>query len=265
MFPFYQARRSETDDWVPILAQPSVCQEYSQSNPASLHEKSLLELGTFPSLALEFKIIDADTTPTNDRRGPVPQYAHDSDISNAQNAVLQRCQMQNLGARYLFGLAVTTSTLDLLVYSQFDRTSQSAQSVRDLLLFNVVYRPSRVRVNIERERSSSGMTDWLPFTLDRLFGTVVLPVAVCLTYALIINTAIQPPTDFQQAIPVILLVGVLGLPAFLVLITTRRWVYIGWMLVYLLSLPVWNFVLPVYSFIKMDGEWDRSSVYVCVL
>jgi hypothetical protein len=30
---------------VPILAQPSVCQEYSQSNPASLHEKSLLELG----------------------------------------------------------------------------------------------------------------------------------------------------------------------------------------------------------------------------
>jgi chitin synthase len=90
----------------------------------------------------------------------------------------------------------------------------------------------------------------------RLFGTIVLPVAVCLTYALIINTALRPPTNFQEAIPVILLVGVLGLPAILVLITTRRVVYVGWMVIYLLSLPIWNFVLPAYSFIKMDGEWS---------
>ncbi|KAJ9094893.1 hypothetical protein QFC19_007749 [Naganishia cerealis] len=33
------------DDWVPILAQPSVCQTYSQSEVSTLHEKSLLELG----------------------------------------------------------------------------------------------------------------------------------------------------------------------------------------------------------------------------
>jgi chitin synthase len=79
-----------------------------------------------------------------------------------------------------------------------------------------------------------------------------LPVAVCLTYALIINTALQPPTNFQEAIPVILLVGVLGLPAILVLI--------GWMVIYLLSLPIWNFVLPAYSFIKMDGEYRRLDL-----
>ena len=93
----------------------------------------------------------------------------------------------------------------------------------------------------------------------RLFGTIVLPVAVCLTYALIINTALQPPTNFQEAIPVILLVGVLGLPAVLVLITTRRVVYVGWMVIYLLSLPIWNFVLPAYSFIKMDGGSARPG------
>jgi len=86
----------------------------------------------------------------------------------------------------------------------------------------------------------------------------VLPVAVCLTYALIINTALQSPTNFQEAIPVILLVGVLGLPAILVLITTRRVVYVGWMVIYLISLPIWNFVLPAYSFIKMDGESSLS-------
>jgi chitin synthase len=64
MTSVFQVRKTEGDDWVPILAQPSVCQEYSQSNPASLHEKSLLELGTskekiFPLVLL--KLIHPDS------------------------------------------------------------------------------------------------------------------------------------------------------------------------------------------------------------
>lgn len=43
-----KARRGDGGkDWVPILAQPSVCQTYSQSEVSTLHEKSLLELGEF--------------------------------------------------------------------------------------------------------------------------------------------------------------------------------------------------------------------------
>lgn len=79
----------------------------------------------------------------------------------------------------------------------------------------------------------------------------------------IVNTALQPPTNFQEAIPVILLVGVLGLPAVLVLITTRRVVYVGWMVIYLLSLPIWNFVLPAYSFIKMVSSVPHLFDYCC--
>ncbi len=92
-----------------------------------------------------------------------------------------------------------------------------------------------------------------------LVGTVVLPVAICLTGALIVNSIITPPTSFEEAIPLMLLGAVLGLPAVLILITTRKIIYVAWMLVYLLALPIWNFVLPVYSFWHFDDfSWGET-------
>ncbi|GAA5878360.1 hypothetical protein JCM1840_001390 [Sporobolomyces johnsonii] len=92
-----------------------------------------------------------------------------------------------------------------------------------------------------------------------LVGTIVLPIAICLTYTLIINYIINPPTSFGDAIPLVLLAGVLGLPGILILISTFKVVYIGWMFIYLLALPVWNFVLPVYAFSKFDDfSWGET-------
>jgi chitin synthase len=92
-----------------------------------------------------------------------------------------------------------------------------------------------------------------------LVGTVVLPVAICLTGALIVNSIITPPKSFQEAIPLMLLAAVLGLPAVLILITTRKVIYVAWMMVYLLALPIWNFVLPVYSFWHFDDfSWGET-------
>jgi chitin synthase len=92
-----------------------------------------------------------------------------------------------------------------------------------------------------------------------LLGTVVLPIAICLTYLLIVSTALSPPKTFEEAIPLVLLVGVLGLPAILIMITTRKVVYVMWMLIYLLSLPIWNFVLPVYAFWNFDDfSWGET-------
>ncbi|ORX40470.1 chitin synthase 1 [Kockovaella imperatae] len=92
-----------------------------------------------------------------------------------------------------------------------------------------------------------------------LIGTVVLPVAICLTFALIIRSALSPPQNFQEAIPLMLLGAVIGLPAILILITTRKVVYIAWMAVYLVALPVWNFVLPVYAFWHFDDfSWGET-------
>lgn len=92
-----------------------------------------------------------------------------------------------------------------------------------------------------------------------LLGTVVLPVALGLMYWLIAEIAIHPPSTFEQAIPVMLLISAIGLPAVLILITTGKVVYVFWMLIYLLALPIWNFVLPVYSFWHFDDfSWGET-------
>jgi len=92
-----------------------------------------------------------------------------------------------------------------------------------------------------------------------LLGTVVLPVAIVLTYILIVGVVLNPPKSFEEAIPVLLLGAVLGLPAVLILITTRKVVYVFWMLIYLLALPVWNFILPVYAFWHFDDfSWGET-------
>jgi chitin synthase len=92
-----------------------------------------------------------------------------------------------------------------------------------------------------------------------LLGTVVLPIAISLTYTLIVSMALTPPKSFEQAIPLMLLIAVLGLPAVLILITTRKVVYVFWMLIYLLALPIWNFVLPLYAFWHFDDfSWGET-------
>jgi chitin synthase len=52
---------------------------------------------------------------------------------------------------------------------------------------------------------------------------------------------------------------ILGLPAVLIVMTSRKVVYVCWMLVYLLSLPIWNFVLPVYAYWHFDDfSWGDT-------
>ena len=96
-----------------------------------------------------------------------------------------------------------------------------------------------------------------------LLGTVVLPVAISLTYALVVSMVLDPPNTFEKAIPLMLLVAVIGLPAVLILITTRKIVYVFWMFVYLAALPIWNFVLPVYSFWHFDDfSWGETRFVI---
>ena len=99
-----------------------------------------------------------------------------------------------------------------------------------------------------------------------LLGTVVLPIAISLTYMLIVGMVLQPPNTFQEAIPLVMLCSVLGLPAVLILITTRKIVYVFWMFAYLLALPVWNFILPVYAFWHFDDfSWGETRLVQSLL
>ncbi|KAF9913222.1 hypothetical protein BX616_010137 [Lobosporangium transversale] len=92
-----------------------------------------------------------------------------------------------------------------------------------------------------------------------LIGTVVLPVAMILTFVLIANLAVMTIETISQAVPLILLVFVMTMPAILILLTTRKLIYIAWMFAYLLALPVWNFILPVYAYWHFDDfSWGET-------
>ncbi|KAH8692128.1 chitin synthase [Talaromyces proteolyticus] len=89
-----------------------------------------------------------------------------------------------------------------------------------------------------------------------LIGTLVLPAAISFTFYVVIISIIRKPV---QIIPLVLLALILGLPGVLIVITANRFVYVLWMLIYLLSLPVWNFVLPVYAYWKFDDfSWGDT-------
>ncbi|KAG8935722.1 Chitin synthase, class 3 [Tulasnella sp. 418] len=92
-----------------------------------------------------------------------------------------------------------------------------------------------------------------------LAGTLVLPAAISFTIYLIVISII--PGNETPTIPLILLGIILGLPGLLIVVTSRKVAYVGWMLVYLFSLPIWNFVLPTYAFWHFDDfSWGQTRM-----
>ncbi|GAA6050913.1 hypothetical protein JCM3770_002533 [Rhodotorula araucariae] len=90
-----------------------------------------------------------------------------------------------------------------------------------------------------------------------LAGTLVLPAAIAFTLYLIVVAII--PGTVKPVVSLVLLALILGIPAMLIVVTSRRFAYLGWMLIYLVSLPIWNFVLPSYSFLHMDDfSWGQT-------
>ncbi|KAJ1559473.1 Chitin synthase, class 3, partial [Cladochytrium tenue] len=89
-----------------------------------------------------------------------------------------------------------------------------------------------------------------------LVGTLVLPAAITFTFTLVFMYIFHVG---DTLLPLILLLIILGLPAVLIVITANRLIYVFWMLVYLLSLPIWNFVLPLYAFWHFDDfSWGET-------
>ncbi|KAG6885142.1 hypothetical protein C0993_005505 [Termitomyces sp. T159_Od127] len=90
-----------------------------------------------------------------------------------------------------------------------------------------------------------------------LAGTLVLPAAIAFTLYLIVSSII--PGGPNTTIPLILLAIVLGLPGVLIVVTSRKIAYVGWMIVYLISLPIWNGILPAYAFWHFDDfSWGQT-------
>ena len=92
-----------------------------------------------------------------------------------------------------------------------------------------------------------------------LIGTLVLPVAISLTYTLIVLSIVNPPKDFATAIPITMLIAVLVLPGVVITMAQFKYSFVGWLFIYLIFLPVWNLILPAYSFWHFDDfSWGET-------
>ncbi|KAJ1330268.1 hypothetical protein BSLG_009583 [Batrachochytrium salamandrivorans] len=93
-----------------------------------------------------------------------------------------------------------------------------------------------------------------------LLGTAVLPASLICTYYLIVKAILfRAYTDITTFLNLSLMIVTIFMPMFLVLLTGRRLNYIMWMLLYLLILPIWQIVFPVYSFWHFDDfSWGET-------
>ncbi|KAI8088683.1 chitin synthase-domain-containing protein [Halteromyces radiatus] len=93
-----------------------------------------------------------------------------------------------------------------------------------------------------------------------LLSTLTMPAIVCYLIYLIYRLV----TDANQVpmISIITLGGVYGLQA-IIFILRRKWEHIGWMIVYILAIPLFSFFMPIYSFWHFDDfSWGNTRVVV---
>jgi chitin synthase len=93
-----------------------------------------------------------------------------------------------------------------------------------------------------------------------LFATLVMPATMAylgyLIYMAIVNQQIFP------MVSLILICAAYGLQVIIFLLK-RKWEHIGWMIIYILALPMFTFFIPIYSFWHFDDfSWGNTRVVV---
>ena len=91
-----------------------------------------------------------------------------------------------------------------------------------------------------------------------LVSTIVQPVTVAYIVYLIVLVIIDPSVVPLMAF--VLLGAIYGLQA-IIFILRRKWEMIGWMIIYIIAMPVFSLGLPLYSFWHMDDfSWGNTRV-----
>ena len=92
-----------------------------------------------------------------------------------------------------------------------------------------------------------------------LFASVVQPAGMVYVAYLIYSTV----TDEDHAIPIVSLIMIAAIYGLQVVIFVfkREWQHIGWMIIYILAMPLYSFYLPLYSFWHFD---DFSWVSILI-
>ncbi|KAF3904852.1 Myosin-X [Dactylellina cionopaga] len=93
-----------------------------------------------------------------------------------------------------------------------------------------------------------------------LLSTIIGPATVGYLCYLIYTVASSPQISSQYVMAFLLLAAVYGLQV-IIFIVRRKWEMIGWMIIYILAIPVFSFGLPLYSFWHMDDfSWGNTRV-----
>lgn len=91
-----------------------------------------------------------------------------------------------------------------------------------------------------------------------LLSTIVAPVTVAYIAYLIV--LVSSEMDVVPLTAFILLGAIYGLQA-IIFILRRKWEMIGWMIIYILAMPVFSFALPLYAFWHMDDfSWGNTRL-----
>jgi chitin synthase len=93
-----------------------------------------------------------------------------------------------------------------------------------------------------------------------LIGTLTLPSSVL--YLVYLIYVVASKTGPIPLIALCMLAGIYGLQA-LIFIVKRQWQHIGWMIIYILAIPIFSFFIPIYSFWHFDDfSWGNTRVVV---
>jgi chitin synthase len=93
-----------------------------------------------------------------------------------------------------------------------------------------------------------------------LFGTVILPATFGYLGYLVYKVATH--SGQFPLISIIMIAAVYGFQV-LIFILKRQWQHIGWMIIYILALPIYSLVLPIYSFWNQDNfTWGNTRIVI---
>jgi chitin synthase len=93
-----------------------------------------------------------------------------------------------------------------------------------------------------------------------LLSTIVQPVTVA--YIAYLITLVATKATVVPVTAFIMLGAIYGLQA-IIFILRRKWEMIGWMILYVIAVPVFSFALPLYAFWHMDDfSWGNTRVVV---
>jgi chitin synthase len=257
-FCMYRIITPKNGRYVPIICSSDITEMYSENVVDTLHKKNLLLLGedrylttlmlrTFPKRKMMF----------------VPQA-----VSSQSSMLL--CCVSGVASNAEFQVCKTVvpDTFPVLLSQRRRWINSTVHNLLELVLI--------------RDLCGTFCFSMQFVVFMELVGTVVLPAAISFTLYLVVISFFVTPVP---VIPLLLLAAILGLPAVLIALTTRKLVYVGWMVVsastmfmlrrrmtmrcfnerfallqvYLVSLPIWNFILPVYAYWHFDDfSWGET-------